>query len=111
MSKTAYPKKIVNHYINQVKKKINVTKVILFGSFAYGKPNENSDVDLIVISPDFKKQEFTDRLIFLSRLRDKPTYQIAMDVIGYTNQEFNEIARYSEEGEKIKKESRVIYSS
>lgn len=26
-------------------------KIILFGSFAYGKPNEDSDVDMLVIMP------------------------------------------------------------
>ncbi len=27
----------------------NVDKIILFGSYAYGKPNPNSDVDLLVV--------------------------------------------------------------
>jgi predicted nucleotidyltransferase len=31
-------------------KKLNPYKVILFGSFAYGRPDRNSDVDLIVVT-------------------------------------------------------------
>ena len=30
-------------------KPLNPEKVILFGSYAYGKPNENSDLDICVI--------------------------------------------------------------
>ncbi len=33
-------------------KSIKPYKVILFGSYAYGKPNEDSDIDLIVVTHD-----------------------------------------------------------
>jgi predicted nucleotidyltransferase len=29
----------------------NPEKIILFGSYAYGTPNENSDIDLLIIMP------------------------------------------------------------
>jgi len=31
---------------------LNVDKVILFGSYAYGTPNEDSDIDLYVVTKD-----------------------------------------------------------
>ena len=33
----------------QIVKNYKPEKIILFGSFAYGKPNENSDLDLLII--------------------------------------------------------------
>lgn len=39
---------VVKNIINQLKP-YNPEKIILFGSYAYGKPTENSDVDLIII--------------------------------------------------------------
>jgi predicted nucleotidyltransferase len=81
-------KKIINHYINLLKKEIKVKGVLLFGSFAWGKPTKHSDVDLIIISPDFNKKKFSNRLQWLSRMRDDLTHQIAMDIIGYTPKEF-----------------------
>ena len=33
-------------------KPLNVSEIILFGSYAYGKPNEDSDVDLYVVTND-----------------------------------------------------------
>lgn len=111
MPKTAYPKKIVDHYIEQVKNKIKVNKVVLFGSFAYGKPNIHSDIDLVVISPSFKNQDFMKRMIMLSHLRDEITYQISMDIVGYTEKEFNEMGQYSINLAEIQKKGKVIYSS
>jgi predicted nucleotidyltransferase len=35
----------------QIARAFNPSKVILFGSYAYGKPDEDSDVDLLVIMP------------------------------------------------------------
>lgn len=111
MPKTAYPKKIVDHYIEQVKNKIKVNKVVLFGSFAYGTPNIHSDIDLVVISPSFKNQDFMKRMIMLSHLRDEITYQISMDIVGYTEKEFNEMGQHSVNLAEIQKKGKVIYSS
>ena len=33
-------------------KPLNPDKIILFGSYAYGTPNEDSDVDLYVVTND-----------------------------------------------------------
>lgn len=33
----------------QIEKKWHPQKIILFGSYAYGKPTKNSDVDLLII--------------------------------------------------------------
>jgi predicted nucleotidyltransferase len=35
----------------QIVENFNPQKIILFGSYAYGKPNEDSDVDLLVVMP------------------------------------------------------------
>jgi len=83
-----FPKEIVDHYIDTIQKDIKIDNVLLFGSFAYGIPSQDSDVDLIVVSKDFKKMNFSDRLDWLQLKRDKKTFQISLDVIGYTPSEF-----------------------
>lgn len=92
-TKIQFPQNIVKHYINILNKKIKVDKVLLFGSFAWGNPTKHSDIDLVIVSPDFKK--IRNRLQWLSRMRDEKTYQIAMDVIGYTPEEFKDIENHS----------------
>ncbi len=44
---------IINEYIKEIKKHYNVASIILFGSYAKGTENEDSDIDIAVISDDF----------------------------------------------------------
>ena len=44
--------KIVFDYISKLKGKINIEKVILYGSYANGNATELSDIDLLIISND-----------------------------------------------------------
>ena len=39
----------IQAFVDQVVKRFRPTKVILFGSYAYGNPNADSDVDLMVV--------------------------------------------------------------
>ncbi len=41
----------IQGFVDQVVRRFRPAKVILFGSYAHGKPTENSDVDLLVIMP------------------------------------------------------------
>lgn len=44
----------INDFIEEIKKYYNVAAIILFGSYAKGTENENSDIDIAVISDDFE---------------------------------------------------------
>lgn len=44
----------LKRYISYVQGVFNVWKVILYGSYAYGSPHDDSDIDLVVLSEDFK---------------------------------------------------------
>jgi predicted nucleotidyltransferase len=39
----------IRRYARQIAERFKPDKIILFGSFAYGEPNEHSDVDLLVV--------------------------------------------------------------
>lgn len=102
-----FPETIVQHYVATLQEKIPVTGVLLFGSFAWGKPTKHSDVDLVILSPSFSK--IRDRLCWLSRMRDDRSCQIAMDVIGYTPKEFADIEQHSAIMAKAKKDGKWLY--
>ena len=69
-------------------KPLNPDKIILFGSYAYGTPNEDSDIDLYVVSSDdFMPQSWREKmeikLKFSKVLRDiRQHYDI--DLITHT---------------------------
>ena len=37
---------LIRKYADQIARQFHPNKIILFGSYAYGKPNEDSDVDI-----------------------------------------------------------------
>ncbi len=64
---------------------IKVRKTFLYGSHAVGKAREDSDIDLVVVSDDFKKMDIWERLCLLGRARigiKRP-----MEIIGLTEEE------------------------
>ena len=43
---------IINQVLDNLKKKIRISEAFVFGSYAVGKPNMWSDIDLAIFSPD-----------------------------------------------------------
>ena len=78
---------ITNELIQEIKNRIisgaHPEKIILFGSYAYGTPTKDSDVDLLVIMPS--DEPMHSRVTRIRKLvRDIP---IPKDIIVYTPQE------------------------
>ena len=44
----------INKYIKKISKYYKIEAIILFGSYAKGTQNEDSDIDIAIISSDFK---------------------------------------------------------
>ena len=44
----------IKNDIVEMLKPLNPNKIILFGSYAYGTPNENSDIDIFLMKDDLK---------------------------------------------------------
>jgi len=45
------PLRVIRHFARQVAKRFQPEKIILFGSYAYGTPHADSDVDILVVMP------------------------------------------------------------
>jgi len=46
----------IKAFSNAIVREFQPRKIVLFGSYAYGKPTEDSDVDLLVIMPFNRKR-------------------------------------------------------
>lgn len=103
-------RRIIGTFLKNIPGNIKVKGVFLFGSYATGKTHKDSDLDFIVISPDFKKIRFIKRLELLSHVQgaDPITRSVPIDVIGYTPEEFKNIGKESIIMKKAKEEGRFI---
>lgn len=63
----------IERLIKRLKKNIRLDRVILFGSRSRGDWLQDSDVDLLLVSPDFKGVHFTKRAESILRLWDGKT--------------------------------------
>jgi len=108
MAQTFNPIEIVHNYARDLNKKIKVQKVILFGSASRNQMTYDSDIDVIVLSSDFKKLDYIQRLQLLSRARKGLSRQVPMDILGYTSDEFNKMTRESVVLAEAKKEGKEI---
>lgn len=78
--------RIISQYIEKLKELgINVTKAIIYGSYATGQAKEDSDIDLIIISEDFKKMSIRERLEILGIAAGRIMQPIQAK--GYTSEE------------------------
>lgn len=67
-----------------------IEKMYLFGSRAWGKPHKDSDFDLVVVSPKFRKLNFFQRG---GKMYDYWNLRYPVDFLCYTPEEFNKLKR------------------
>ncbi len=76
----------INHLANTIKEKFAVKKIILFGSRAYGHPDNDSDIDLCVIT-DLKDKRKIDVMRAIRR-EVRYAFSHALDILVYDEKEF-----------------------
>lgn len=81
-------KKLIEDITKKIVKEYNPKKIILFGSYAYGKPTDDSDIDLLII----KNTDETpmQRWLRLRRLLMTPEVMISITPFVYTEKELDE---------------------
>jgi len=79
---------IVQSYIDDLSKQVNIEKVILFGSYAKGNTHKDSDVDLAVFSDYFKNMSRVDGIHFL--LLRAMDYDIDLEPQPFTMDEYRD---------------------
>jgi predicted nucleotidyltransferase len=45
------PRAVIRNYARQIAEQFHPDRIILFGSYAYGTPHQDSDVDILVVMP------------------------------------------------------------
>jgi len=90
------------------RRKLSLDKVVLFGSYAKGNYQIDSDIDLIIISRDFRGKDLFERVKLASGINRQLVYQTGkpFDLLYYSDQEWREgsslmVSLAKQEGEVI----------
>ncbi len=76
---------------NRLKSKgLVISKIILFGSQAKGEPTEESDIDILIISNDFRGKDIFERATLTkdAEIMTIKKFMIPLDIITMTPEEF-----------------------
>jgi len=84
----------ITQFINLVAEAVDPDKIILFGSYAYGEPTDDSDIDLLVIKngKDLTIDDETQYVVEIHRARRKRQIKPRYDVFFGSERQINEIA-------------------
>jgi uncharacterized protein len=101
-------KKTIEEVKNRLIKTYNPIAIYVFGSYAWGTPNEDSDLDLLVIIDRSNEKSYIRPITGHKALIG---LCISKDLIIYTKDEFEKISQDKTTlGYKIKKEGELIYA-
>ena len=94
---------------NRIIKTYNPREVYLFGSFAWGNPDEQSDLDMLIIVDESEEKPYKRAIKGIEALMG---LRIAKDILVYTMDEFEKLsADVSTLCYKIKKEGIKLYEA
>ena len=101
-------KEIISRVTEKIKINYNPQEIILFGSYANGNPDKDSDLDLLIIKETNEK--YRERSLKVRKILSEENGLIGMDILVYTPEE---ITRRMEIGDsflsKILKEGVMLY--
>lgn len=103
---------VTKEVIEDVKKRLikayNPVAIYLFGSYAWGSPTEDSDLDLLIVVDESREKSYERPLVGYDALFGM---NIAKDIIVYTKDEFEAISKNKTTLVfKIKKDGKLIYA-
>ena len=58
------PMRVIHRYARAIAEEFKPDKIILFGSYAWGRPNADSDVDLLVVMPAYNQHNQAVRILW-----------------------------------------------
>ena len=81
-------KKLIQEITGKIVQRYEPIKVILFGSYVYGNPTEDSDIDLLIIKNTGQRP--IDRWVEVKRILRDPKRTIPVSPLVYTEKEIEE---------------------
>ena len=98
----------IKRYCDAIAAAVKPKRIILFGSHAYGKPNEDSDVDVLVVMPKARRAGTQTAI----KIREQVDADFSVDVLVRGEQEVERRVRESDLFmTRITREGRIMYEA
>ena len=81
-------KQLLNEIVEKLKNEYKPLKIILYGSYAYGNPTEDSDLDLFILKETNKRR--VDRFVDVKKIIYNPERSIPISPLIYNPNELEE---------------------
>jgi len=91
-----------------IQQTVPAERIYLFGSYAYGEPNERSDYDFFVVLPDDSMRPL-DAEGMIHRAVAHTSIITAMDVLTQQKARFDLKSRYNTLERKVLRDGRLLY--
>lgn len=87
---TARIKKIVLDFMRS--RRMSANKIIIFGSYAHNANEEDSDIDLLIVSKHFRKKDVFERVSLMGDMHVRLVQGIGkpFDILYYSDEEWME---------------------
>lgn len=100
--------KLIKIITQKIKDNYNPEKIILFGSYAYGKPKKDSDIDLLIIKKTNARH--IDRSTKVRKILQEENRLIAIEPLVYTPEEIAQRVEIEDDFiRNIMNEGKVLY--
>lgn len=99
MNASLQARETILEIVEKLKREYYPDKIILFGSYAYGQPNADSDVDLLIIKETLERP--IDRRVAVRRIVSNPKRLVPLEVVVLTP---GEVCERLEVGDQFLKE-------
>ena len=110
MKMSAATKTALDKIIRQLVEAYRPEKIILFGSYAYGVPHEDSDLDLLIIKTT--AQPFIDRLAQVRKILTDPKRSVPLEPFVLTPEELEARLSIGDQfNEEIITRGEVLYAA
>ena len=74
----------VNEILEKIKESSRVVKIVLFGSWAWGTPHDNSDIDVLVV-----EENYTDKYSEIIKIKSGIiSSDYSIDILLFTRKEY-----------------------
>lgn len=110
MNSAENAKKLITKTVDKIKSSYRPEKIILFGSYAYGTPKPDSDIDFLIIktTPDRP----IDRRVMVRKIISDPKRRIPFEIMVLTPKEIQDRLNIGDQFiQEIIKNGEVLYGA